>query len=107
MLREALALDPELTEAALTLNKLFIHQERYEDVIEMIKLMEDGGEVEPRFLWDAAVAYQKLEEYSEALNQYENAYTFYKDTSDFLDDYGYFLMEEGKQTKLSKFLQSY
>lgn len=97
MLRESLALDPELTEAALTLNKLLIHQERYEDVIEMIKLMEDGGEVEPRFLWDAAVAYQNLEEYSEALNHYESAYTFYKETTEFLIDYGYFLMEEGKQ----------
>lgn len=97
MLREALALDPELTEAALTLNKLLIHQERYEDVIEIIKLMEDGGEVEPRFLWDSAVAYQNLEEYSEALNRYESAYTFYKDTTEFLIDYGYFLMEEGKQ----------
>ena len=37
MFREALALDPELTEAALTLNKLLLHQERYEDVIEIIK----------------------------------------------------------------------
>ena len=56
MFREALALDPELTEAALTLNKLLLHQERYEDVLEMVKIMEDGGEAEPRFLWDAAVA---------------------------------------------------
>jgi tetratricopeptide (TPR) repeat protein len=99
MFREALALDPELTEAALTLNKLLIHQERYEDVLEIIKMMEDGGEIEPRFLWDAAVAHQNLEEYSEALNRYESAYTFYKETTDFLIDYGYFLMEEGKQVE--------
>ena len=38
MFREALALDPELTEAALTLNKLLIHQERYEDVIRNHKI---------------------------------------------------------------------
>ena len=41
--------------------------------------------------------YQNLEEYSQALNRYESAYTFYKDTTEFLVDYGYFLMEEGKQ----------
>jgi len=99
MFREALALDPELTEAALTLNKLLLHQERYEDVLEIVKIMEEGGEIEPRFQWDAAVAYQNMEEYSQALNQYENAYTFYKDTTDFLIDYGYFLMEEGKSAK--------
>ena len=67
-----------------------------------------ADEVEPRFLWDAAVAHQNLEEYSQALNRYESAYTFYKDTIDFLIDYGYFLMEEGKRDRrLSKFLKSY
>jgi len=39
MFREALALDPELTEAALTLNKLLLHQERYEDVLEIVKII--------------------------------------------------------------------
>ena len=97
MLREALALDPELTEAALTLNKLLLHQEKYEGVIEIVEMMEEGDEIEPQFHWDAAVAYQQLEEYSQALNRYESAYTFFKDTTDFLVDYGYFLMEEGKR----------
>jgi tetratricopeptide (TPR) repeat protein len=96
MFREALALDPEMTEAALTLNKLLLHQERYEDVLEIVNMMEAVGETEPQFMWDAAVSYQKLEEYSQALNRYESAYTYYKDTLDFLVDYGYFLMEEGK-----------
>lgn len=99
MFREALVLDPELTEAALTLNKLLLHQEKYESVIEIVEMMEAGDEIEPRFHWDAAVAYQQLEEYSQALNRYESAYTFFKDTTDFLVDYGYFLMEEGKRTQ--------
>lgn len=97
LFREALALDPEMTEAALLLNKLLLHQERYEDVLEIVKMMEDAGETEPQFRWDAAVSYQKLEEYSQASNQYESAYTYYKDTTDFLVDYGYFMMEEGKR----------
>ncbi|WP_338470083.1 tetratricopeptide repeat protein [Niallia sp. XMNu-256] len=97
MFREALALDPELIEAALTLNKLFLHQERYEDIIEIISIV--GVEEDPQFNWDAAIAYQNLEEYSQALNSYENAYTFFKDSSDFLSHYGYFLVEEGKREK--------
>jgi len=60
-------------------------------------MMEAVGETEPQFMWDAAASYQKLEEYSQALNRYESAYTYYKDTLDFLVDYGYFLMEEGKR----------
>ncbi|WP_071395583.1 tetratricopeptide repeat protein [Bacillus tuaregi] len=97
MLREAIALDPELTDAALTLNKLLLHQERWEDVLEIVHIMEEGGEIETQFLWDAAVAHQNLENFSQALNSYENAYNFYKDSMDFLVDYGYFLIEEGKR----------
>ncbi len=97
MFREALALDPELTEAALILNKLFIHQERFEDTLEIINIV--GVEEDPQFLWDRAIAYQQMEEYSQALNSYESAYTFFKDSSDFLIDYGYFLMEEGNRKK--------
>jgi tetratricopeptide (TPR) repeat protein len=99
MFREALALDPEYTEAAFTLNKLLIKQERYEDVIEIITLLEKENVEEPRLYWDAAIAYQEIEEYSQALKQYESAYTFYKDTTEFLIDYGYFLIEEGKKSK--------
>ncbi|KAA9026118.1 tetratricopeptide repeat protein [Niallia endozanthoxylica] len=99
MFREALALDPELTEAALTLNKLLLHQERWEDVLEIVHMMEEGDEIEPRFFWDAALAHQNLEKYSQALNSYENAYNFYKDTIDFLVDYGYFLIEEGERER--------
>ncbi|WP_394232775.1 tetratricopeptide repeat protein [Niallia oryzisoli] len=99
MFRDALALDPELTEAALTLNKLLLHQERWEDVLEIVRIMEEGDEVETKFFWDAAVAHQNLENYSQALNCYENAYNFYKDTQDFLVDYGYFLIEEGKRER--------
>ncbi|MBY0122597.1 lipopolysaccharide assembly protein LapB [Bacillus sp. S/N-304-OC-R1] len=95
-LREALALDPEFIEAALALTKLFLHQERFEDVLEITSLLSDFGEEEPRLLWDAAIANQNLEEYSLALNKYSNAYTFFKEEPEFLLDYGNFLIEEGK-----------
>ncbi|PLR77149.1 hypothetical protein CU633_11395 [Bacillus sp. V3-13] len=96
LFREALALDPAFTEAALTLNKLFIKQERYEDVIELIKELDIQEEEEPQFIWDEALALQHLEKYSHALNKYEHAYTFFKNDHEFLNDYGYFLVEEGK-----------
>ncbi len=94
--REALALDPGFTEAALTLNKLFFQQERYEAVIDLISQLDFVEDEEPQLLWDSALAYDKLEEYSEALDKYESAYTFFKNNEAFLNDYGYFLIEEGK-----------
>jgi tetratricopeptide (TPR) repeat protein len=94
--REALALDPGFTEAALTLNKLFFQQERYGAVIDLISQLDFVDDEEPQLLWDSALAYDKLEEYSNALDKYESAYTFFKNNEAFLNDYGYFLIEEGK-----------
>lgn len=102
LFRESLALDPEFTEAAVTLTKLFLKQERYEDILEITEMMNDLEEEEPRLLWDAAIAHQQLEEYSQALNKYNSAYTFFKEQPDFLSDYGYFLIEEGKRAEAAE-----
>ncbi|WP_313798500.1 tetratricopeptide repeat protein [Cytobacillus sp.] len=102
LFRESLALDPEFTEAAVTLTKLFLKQERYEDILEITEMMNDLEEEEPRLLWDAAIAHQQLEEYSQALNKYDLAYTFFKEQPDFLSDYGYFLIEEGKRAEAAE-----
>ncbi|MFD2445848.1 tetratricopeptide repeat protein [Bacillus sp. CGMCC 1.16607] len=96
LLRQALVLDPGFTEVALVLNKLFIQNEQYENVLDLVEYIETLDEEEPQFLWDAAISYQKTENYLQALNKYERAYTFFKNNTDFLEDYGYFLMEEGK-----------
>ncbi|MEH7437212.1 tetratricopeptide repeat protein [Neobacillus drentensis] len=101
-IRESLALDPGFTEAALTLNKLFFQQERYEDVIELISQIEYVEDEEPQLLWDSALAYEKLESYSYALDKYESAYTFFKNNEAFLHDFGYFLIEEGKNDRAAE-----
>lgn len=95
--REALAIDPEFIDAVLLLNKLFLTQDRFEDVIELIELMDKQEMEEPQLHWDAAKAFHGIEKYSEALNKYQLAYTFFKELPDFLYDYGYFLLEEGKR----------
>ena len=99
LIRESIAVDPEFTEAVLVLNKLLIKQERYEDVLELIKAIDVHEEDEPQLLWDEAIAYENLEEYSQALNKYLAAYTFFKKNEDFLSDYGYFLIGEGKRAE--------
>ncbi|ETI66490.1 tetratricopeptide repeat protein [Neobacillus vireti] len=100
--REALALDPGYTEAALMLNKLFFQQERYEDVLELVSQLDIIEDEEPQFLWDSAHSFQKLEKYSYALDKYESAYTFFKNNEAFLLDYGYFLIEEGKTDRAAE-----
>jgi tetratricopeptide (TPR) repeat protein len=100
--REALALDPGYIDAALSLNKLFIQREKYEDVLELINALDSFDVEEPKLLWDAAIAFHKIEKYALASNKYESAYTFFKDNDLFLTDYGYFLMEEGKRTEAAE-----
>ncbi|WP_110112959.1 tetratricopeptide repeat protein [Bacillus sp. CGMCC 1.16541] len=97
--KEAIALDPGYVEAILTLSKLYMSQERYEDVIENIKLATEYNEYDPHFEWDLARAYQETEQYKEALNHYETAYTVFKEEYAFLEEYGYFLLEEGERQK--------
>lgn len=97
LIREAIAIDPGFTEGVLVLNKLLIKQERFEDVLDLIRetdMIEE--EEEPQLIWDEAVSLQHIEDFSQALNKYHLAYTFFKDNLEFLTDYGYFLIEEGK-----------
>lgn len=102
LLREAIAIDPGFTEAALTLNKLFIHQERFEDVLDMSGAVDVEEHAEPQFNWDAAVAFENLEEYGKAKENYLIAYPFFKNNENFMIDYGYFLIEEGKTAEAAE-----
>lgn len=101
-LRSALNLDPGFTKAALTLNKLFLQQEKYEEILDLISWLESPEDEEPQLLWDSALALQRLEKYSQALDKYETAYTFFKNNREFLQDYGYFLVEEGKNDRAAE-----
>ena len=53
------------------------------------------GEDDPQFEWIAAVSYQHTEQFKESLTSYHKAYNSFKDNQDFLEDYGFFLIEEG------------
>lgn len=102
LLRQALVLDPEFIEAALSLNKVLFIQEKYDDALEIIELMKENGIEDPEFIWDEAHALAKIENFSLALNKYQHAYNFFKNQQDFLSEYGYFLNEEGKRDKAAE-----
>lgn len=97
MLREAIAIDPSYIDPVITLNKILLHDHRYEEVIELSSPLIQEGEEDPEILWDLAISYQHMEQYSESLNCYRQAYNFLKDNEQFLQNFGEFLMEEGKR----------
>ncbi|WP_077618589.1 tetratricopeptide repeat protein [Bacillus sinesaloumensis] len=96
-LRAAVAIDPGYVEATLQLSKYLIREERFEDVVESLESVMSYGEFDEQFEWDLAFAKNKLEQYSDALNHYRRAYTSFKETPEFLEEFGYFLMEDGKR----------
>lgn len=101
-LRQAIAIDPGFVDATLALTKFLIHEKRFEDVVECLTEVMNYGEHDIQFDWDLAHSKNKLEEYSDALNHYRLAYTSFKDDRDFLEEYGYFLMEEGNREEAQK-----
>ncbi|MEI5907198.1 tetratricopeptide repeat protein [Bacillus spongiae] len=105
-LREALALDPDYIEAALILNSLLLKEEKYEEVLEIVALVNQEGESVSQFLWDSAKAYYALEQFTEAKKQYKKAFIDLKDNDEFLEEYGYFLLEEGLQLEAKEIFQA-
>ncbi|WP_010284167.1 tetratricopeptide repeat protein [Bacillus timonensis] len=96
-LRAAVGIDPGYVEATLQLSKLLLREERFEDVVDCLDNVMSYGEYDEQFEWDLAFSKNKLEQYSDALNHYRHAYTFFKETPEFLEEFGYFLMEDGKR----------
>lgn len=103
-LRKALSLDPELVEAAKRLTRLLMKQERHHEVLEITAMFQDHQDAEIH--WDAAYSYQQVEQYSDALNEYKLAYNGLKQNSEFLKDFGYFLIEEGKTEEAADIFHS-
>jgi len=101
-LRQSIAIDPGFIEGVLTLTKFLAHEERYGEIVECIEEVMKYGEYDPQFEWDLALAKNKLEQYSDALNHYRHAYTSFKDDRNFLEEYGYFLMEEGEREEAKR-----
>ena len=96
LLSEAIAIDPGYLEATLTLGKIYLHEEMFDDVVDLVSSVRGMGEDDPQFNWLLASAYAGLEEYSEALSCYKESYEFFADNLDFLHEYGYFLLEDSK-----------
>ncbi|EPC8407302.1 hypothetical protein CN917_04910 [Bacillus thuringiensis] len=97
VLQKALELDPGHLGATLKYAYILKGQEKYEELIAIVERAIDSGEPDTQLLWDLAYAKKQLEMYSDALKHYESAYTSFKNHPDFLEEYGYFLLEEGKR----------
>lgn len=105
--REAVAIDPGFKEAVLFLVENYKNDQDFQAIIDLLTHIIDQGEEDGYYNWELAKAYEEEEIYPEALKHYQNAYTTFKDDSDFLKEYGYFLVEEGRKEEAIKILNHY
>ena len=105
LLLKALEVGDKQDETLLTLSNLYLDDERYEDVIQVINQMEETAN--PYAEWNLAHAYNELEDFTVAAVHYEQAYHELSHEPDFLKEYAFFLREEGQLKRAQELLTYY
>ncbi|MBC1434710.1 tetratricopeptide repeat protein [Listeria rocourtiae] len=105
--RQAIALDPEFIEAILEVNKILLKKDDYESVVELMESLEREIVTEPQIFWDVSVAYQALDNYNKAKENYELAHPHFIQNPTFLKEFGLFLREDGDMVQSGEVLAQY
>lgn len=105
LLIQALELGEKTDETRLTLSNLYLNEQRFDDVIETVKQMEEQGH--PYGEWNLAHAYNELEEFDLAKVHFEQAFQELGHEPEFLKEYAVFLREEGQLEKAKELLTHY
>lgn len=106
-IREAIVLDPDYQEAVLFLISLLKDQERSEDIVDVLESIQEAGAADSLYDWELARAYVEIESYKDALKYYNQAYNSLKEDSEFLKEYGFYLVEEGHINNAIQILRRY
>lgn len=105
LLKQALELGEKTDETRLTLSNLYLNEQRFDEVIDVIQQMDEQGH--PYGEWNLAHAYNELEEFDLAKIHYEQAYQELAHEPEFLKEYAVFLREDGQLEKAKELLQHY
>ncbi|WP_017728017.1 tetratricopeptide repeat protein [Halalkalibacterium ligniniphilum] len=104
LLRKVIALNPSNLSAIQSLAAYFKHEEKYEELLDLIGHTKAYGEEDPLLTWYEAAAYREQDEYDKACELYERVSDTFASDADFLEEYGRFLLEYGERQKaLEKF----
>lgn len=101
-LREAAALEPDLSSIHLALGNLLLKQGRFEELLAYIADRAEQEDNDPQYNWLLAASHNALEDYDSANKEYSAAYPHFADNEAFLLEYATFLREEGNREKLSE-----
>lgn len=104
---EAVAIDHDYKEAIMFLINIWKKDEAYERIISFLTDIKFHGAHDPLYDWELARAYNENESFSEAYKYYAEAYNNLQQDSEFLKEFGYFLVEDSKIKQAINVLESY
>lgn len=102
--KQALELNPSRIEPLLRLGDQYIAEDRFEDLLSLYKPLADTKEEIPLMYWHLATANKETENYEEAAGWYAKAAELFSEDPVFLEEYAYFLLEEGESVKAKNIL---
>ncbi|CQR46683.1 Photosystem I assembly protein Ycf3 [Paraliobacillus sp. PM-2] len=105
--KEAVSIDPGFKEGVLFLVQNYKQDQNFLAIIDLLTHIIELGEEDGYYLWELAKAYEEEESFAQALKSYQEAYTTFKDDQDFLKEYGYFLVEEGRRKEAIEVFERY
>lgn len=94
-LQEAIALDEDYQEAILLLASIYEDNGDFEQMVTFLEEIKQMGGADPLYDWKLAKGYNELEQFKQAKLLYDEVYFHLANDSDFLKEYGYFLIEDG------------
>jgi tetratricopeptide (TPR) repeat protein len=103
-LRKVLAISPTNFEGANLLASQLKKQARWNELEELIVYLKSHGEDDPLYDWFLATAKRELDDYDEALKLYEQLSITLSHDSDFMEEYGQVLLEDGYHQKAKEIL---
>jgi tetratricopeptide (TPR) repeat protein len=103
--KKALELNPALIEPLLRLGDQYLREERFEDIISLYKPLTETKEEIPLMYWHLATAYKETEDFKQSILWYEKAAQLFQDDPVFLEEYAYFLLEDGKQEEAKNIMK--
>lgn len=98
-LRQAIAMNPSNVEAVHTLAAFLKHEEMFEELLDLMKHMKEYGEEDVLYTWYEATALKEQDHYDEAYTLYMEIEGQLQEDVDFLEEYGYFLLEYGQRAR--------
>ncbi|WP_332693303.1 tetratricopeptide repeat protein [Halalkalibacter lacteus] len=101
-LRKVIALNPSNVEAVQTLAAYLKHTESFEELLELMEHMRDYGEEDTLYTWYEATALKEDDDYDKAFKRYKEIEKTYVEDVDFLEEYGYFLLEYGRREEAQR-----